>query len=193
MLIYQLLRPVTGYLSIRHPTKKYVDWVFPVGLVLVTLFFIFLMKDKVNIFGVGGVITLVLGYIQNLPGFYIAALAAIATFARTDIDVLMPGNPPPQIRSEDNRGIINLITLTRRRFLCLLFAFLTAECIFLTFLSIFFVSIAPGIKIYLSNEILSSITFYLAAGFYLLFLYQLLITTLWGLYYLGERIHQIDQ
>jgi hypothetical protein len=35
-----------------------------------------------------------LGFIQNLPGFFIAALAAVATFGRADLDALMPGKPP---------------------------------------------------------------------------------------------------
>jgi hypothetical protein len=189
MLIYQLLRPITGYLSIQHPTKRIVDWVIPCFFALVFTLVIALFRERVNFFGAGGFISLVLGYVQNLPGFYIAALAAIATFARTDIDVLMPGNPPPKIRTEDNRGITNLVELTRRRFLCLLFAFLTAECIFLTFVSIVAISIAAGAKAALP-AFLYLPAFYVTTFVYFLLLSQLLIATLWGLYYLGERIHQ---
>lgn len=188
MVINQLLRPVFGYLAIQHPTKRFVDWILPAGLSIFATLCIFLMRQHVNFFGSGGVISLVLGYVQNLPGFYIAALAAIATFARPDIDVLMPGDPPPRIRSEDNRGIVNLIELTRRRFLSLLFAFLTVECIVLTFFSIALVSAAPSfLRV---DETVHTIFYLLTVFIYFLVLFQLLVATLWGLYYLGERIHQ---
>lgn len=189
MVINQLLRPVFGYLAIQHPTKRFVDWVLPAGLSLIATLVIYLSRTNLNFFGSGGVISLVLGYIQNLPGFYIAALAAVATFARPDIDVLMPGDPPPRILSEDNRGVVNLIQLTRRRFLSLLFAFLTIECIFLTLLSIAMIVAAPGI-LHLLDELGHKIAYAVTVFFYFLILFQLLIATLWGLYYLGERIHQ---
>jgi hypothetical protein len=38
----------------------------------------------------------ILGFVQVLPGFYIAALAAIATFNKTDIDKIMAA-PAPKI------------------------------------------------------------------------------------------------
>lgn len=189
MVIHQLLRPIFGYLAIQHPTKRFVDWVIPSFLSVLATVFIVLLKGNVNFFGNGGVVSLVLGYVQNLPGFYIAALAAIATFARPDIDVLMPGDPPPRIRSEDNRGVTNLIELTRRRFLSLLFSFLTIECIILTFLSIAMVSGAPALSAVIGG-LLHTILFWAAVFIYFLVLFQLLIATLWGLYYLGERIHQ---
>lgn len=191
MIISQLFRPISGYLSIQHPTKKFVDWVVPAILALVFTFSIWSIRQNINFFGPGGFISLVLGYVQNLPGFYIAALAAIATFARTDIDVLMPGDPRPKIRTENSSGITNLVELTRRRFLCLLFAFLTAECIFLTFISVAAISFAPSLK----NAIPTPFhvyAFYLSVFFYAFVLVQLLIATLWGLYYLGERIHQSE-
>lgn len=189
MVINQLLRPIFGYLAIQHPTKRFVDWVLPASLATFATIVIFCVRGYVNFFGAGGIVSLVLGYVQNLPGFYIAALAAIATFARPDIDVLMPGDPPPRIRSEDNRGVVNLIELTRRRFLSLLFSFLTIECILLTFLSIAMISVAPIFSVNITGIFHAGI-YAVAVFFYFLMLSQLIIATLWGLYYLGERIHQ---
>jgi hypothetical protein len=189
MVINQLLRPIFGYLAIQHPTKRFVDWILPTILGVVATLIIYLFDGSINFFGTGGIVSLVLGYVQNLPGFYIAALAAIATFARPDIDVLMPGDPPPRIRSEDNRGVVNLIELTRRRFLSLLFAFLTIECIFLTFISIGMVAVAPAIGPFFTDFPRAAV-YFISLFIYFTVLFQLLIATLWGLYYLGERIHQ---
>lgn len=192
MILYQLSRPVQ-YLAIKHPAKKVIDWYLPIVLSLVSVGFGLLGHKTFNVFGTGGTVSAVLGFVQNLPGFYIAALAAIATFGRHDIDAEMPGDPPPRLRTVTNSGVPNLIRLTRRRFLCLLFAFLTVECVVLTLTSIALLATAPAVATLLqSRPMLHLGAFALALFVYSLILWQLLVATLWGLYYLGDRIHQPD-
>jgi hypothetical protein len=189
MLIYQLFRPVTGYLSIQHPTKPIVDWVVPGVLSLVATVVVVLVRGKINFYGAGGVVSLLLGYIQNLPGFYIAALAAIATFPRVEIDQILAGNPAPKIVNVDSQGNEAVIELTRRRFLCLMFAFLTAECIILTVLSALGLSVAAPIRGAVPD--FAYITLYTVATFsYFMLFFQLIVATFWGIFYLGEKIHQ---
>ena len=79
----------------------------------------------------------ILSFIQILPGFFIAALAAIATFNRLDLDKIMP-HPAPTINIECNGGKEE-IDLTRRRYLTLMFSFLSAESILLIVLSFFII------------------------------------------------------
>lgn len=133
----------------------------------------------------------ILSFVQNLPGFYIAALAAIATFGRHDIDEAMPGSPPPRIKTITTSGHGNVIVLMRRRFLCLLFAYLTVECIALTLFSIFAISLAPAMR-GLVSPIMLLIGHAISSVVVLFLLTQLMVATLWGLYYLDERIHQPD-
>nr|WP_147310346.1 hypothetical protein [Cupriavidus taiwanensis] len=169
------------------------DWLVPAAIALILTAGFCWARGTVNFFGAGGVISLILGFVQNLPGFYIAALAAIATFGRTDIDELMPGSPPPSIETVTVNGVTNMVRLTRRRFLCLLFAFLTVECVALTLSSVALVAFAPGAAQLLSSHpLVHGIVFASVVFAYFLFLAQLLLATLWGLYYLGERIHLVD-
>lgn len=189
MLIYQLFRPITGYLSIRHPTKPVVDWLVPGVLSLAATVVIILVRGKVNFYGSGGFVSLVLGYVQNLPGFYIAALAAIATFPRVEIDQILAGNPTPKIVNVDSHGNENVIELTRRRFLCLMFAFLTAECIVLTVLSAVGLSVAAPIRSAVPNWAYMTL-FAIATFSYFMLFFQLIVATFWGIFYLGEKIHQ---
>lgn len=189
MLIYQLLRPITGYLSIRHPTKPIVDWVVPGMLSVAACAVVFLVRGKVNFYGAGGFVSLILGYVQNLPGFYIAALAAIATFPRVEIDQILSGNPTPEILNVDSQGNENSIQLTRRRFLCLMFAFLTAECIILTVLSAIGLSVAGPIRVALPDWAYTTL-FVVATFAYFMLFFQLIVATFWGIFYLGEKIHQ---
>ena len=190
MIFYQLFRPF-DYLRIDQKEKRIADWYIPGIMAILFAIGAFVLRGHVNVYGRDGIISMVLSFIQNLPGFYIAALAAIATFGRTDIDSIMPGNPPPSIQTYTTIGKRNRIPLTRRRFLCLLFAFLTIECILLTLASIGGISIAPFLRTILDNG--SQIALYLLGIFiYFFLLIQLVVVTFWGLYYLGDRIHQPD-
>lgn len=185
--LYQLSRSL-AYLWINHPSKWVIDWLLPslaAGIATTALMF---FGHQLNMFSASGVVDKCLGFIQALPGFYIAALAAIATFGRTDIDFTMPGNPPPSI-TQMIAGKSLIVQLTRRRFLCLLFSFLTVECIVLTLGSIVVLVFAPHVSKVLS-EGFHVFIFYFSTFIYFLFLSQLLIATLWGLYYLGDKIHQ---
>ena len=186
-LIKQVVRPFS-YLAIKHEHKWIMDWVLPGVLAIATALFIFVFRHTLNIYGDSGVISRILGFIQNLPGFYIAALAAIATFGRTDIDNMIP-TPTPTI-IEVRAGERSEIPLTRRRFLCMMFAFLTAECVVIILASIASLSFASDYVGRASEglKLLSGGVFVV----YIFFFYQMLLATFWGLFYLGDKIHQVD-
>lgn len=186
-----LIRPLS-YLSIEHKQKWVVDWFYPFVLAVITSAILFSLKmhGGVVLYADGALIAKVLGFVQGLPGFYIAALAAIATFNKTDIDKTMPA-PAPKIDIMV-QGQKVPIELTRRRFLCSMFAFLTAESLILIVMAIFGQTISEPIKA-LSPE-KSHIWISVAYVFTFMFVFwQMLITSFWGLFYLGDRLHQPDQ
>lgn len=188
MLIQQLLRPF-GYLAIRHPYKWRVDWLYPGIVALGCTIVLLLLGDLTGILKAGGVISLVLGFVQSLPGFYIAALAAIATFGKADIDSVLP-EPTPRIKVKF-RDKENLVSLTRRRFLAMLFSFLTAESIVLILVSIIAVSYGEALASIKFSEI--CVGLYAGWAFvslYFLLLFQMIMATFWGLYYLGYKLHE---
>lgn len=188
MLISQLLRPF-GYLTIHHPYKWVVDWFYPFVLSLVTVVSIGYGSEISGIVAAGGVVAMILSFVQSLPGFYIAALAAIATFGRADIDEVLP-EPTPKVVVK-YRGKANLINLTRRRFLAMLFAFLTAESLVLILLSIFLVAYgAPLYALSFDGVAVGGALFVVVVTGYFLMLYQLILSTFWGLYYLGYKLHE---
>lgn len=189
MLIYQLTRPF-AYLKIEHPEKWKFDWLVPLVLNIITLFLFYFIGNGINIFGNNGFIDLISRFVQILPGFYIAALAAIATFNRTNIDQYMP-EPTPKMDILIS-GQKNTISLTRRRFLCMLFSFLTAESIFLSLTSIFSLLFAPSISITIPM-MFHELTIYFFIFFYTFLFWQMIVATFLGLYYLGDRLNQPDQ
>lgn len=189
-MLKHLLRPF-AYLSIEHRQKWIVDWIYPFVLTGLSVALIFWARQlgQISLYGDGGLVGKTLGFIQNLPGFFIAALAAIATFNRIDIDKTMPAPAPTlDIRVQ---GKTVVIELTRRRFLCSMFAFLTAENIILIVVGIFAQSLYLPMKAFLGVAVhtwASAIFIF----FYLLMFWQMIVTSFWGLFYLGDKLHQPD-
>jgi len=186
---YQLFRPF-GYLKIKHPAKKVVDFSIPLLMMVVALIALALTRSMINMWGQSGLISMIQGLVQGLPGFYIAALAAVATFGRqTELDTVIP-EPTPTIQTWYGTGKVE-IGLTRRRFLCLMFAHLTALSIVLSVFASFGISLAAPIRTALAPHFID-LLFYLASGVYFFLLFQMLIVTMWGLSYLSDKMHQPD-
>jgi hypothetical protein len=105
------------------------------------------------------------------------------------MDKLMPGNPPTIVVTYN--GAKTTVSLTRRRFLCSLFAFLTASSLALTLFSIFALAFARPIAAVIpagAHDAFKALFSFV----YLAAIAQMTSVTLWGIYYLGERIHTPD-
>jgi hypothetical protein len=186
-----LLRPFS-YLFIEHDLKWKVDWLYPFILALLSTALIFWLRSygHVSLFAEGGLFAKILSFVAGLPGFYIAALAAIATFNKTDIDKTMPAPAPTIDIVVQGKNVV--IELTRRRFLCSMFAFLTAESLIIIVLAIFAQSLYVPVKVLAhgASQVLIASVFTLI---FLLLFWQMIVASFWGLFYLGDRLHQPDQ
>lgn len=177
-IFYQLLRPFS-YLNIKHEDKWIYDWLLPLFFTIITCTIILLCIPIKNVTNSDGLISELTSFVSNLPGFFIAALAAVATFNKNDIDELMSNPPKIEILHHGNPMMIEM---TRRRFLCVLFSYLTAISIFI----VLFTRISLSITF--STEV-DSIASWLGTFTYFFFVWQMLLATVLGLYYLGERLH----
>lgn len=190
MMLLNLLRPFS-YLTIEHESSEptWVNLLIP-ALVTTTLFVGGSMVGlSFTLFGADGLVNLVLSFVQTLAGFYIAALAAIASFHSPDMDRLMPGKPPTMKVQYNGRP--QLVQITRRRFLSSMFAYLTACSLLVTIASIAAISLSKAAADLAPVESY----FWIKAAFSFIYVFvfvQMISITLWGLYYLGERIHTPD-
>lgn len=189
-MLLQLLRPFS-YLTIDHPSAlpKWINWGLPACFSFVLVCTAAALKLNVDVFGPNGLTARVLSFVQSLPGFYLAALAAIATFNNADMLKAMPGVPPTM--NVLYNGSPTRINLNRRRFLSAMFAFLTASSVTMTMISIAALAVAEPVRSMIDP------VFYpwVKAGFVFVFLTinaQMVSITMWGLYYLGERLHTPD-
>lgn len=191
MLFYQLLRPF-AYIFIHHPVKRMVDWYLPFGLLVGSVVLLAPFRSGMNVWATDGIVATAQGLVQGLPGFYIAALAAVATFGQqgSSLDRIIP-EPTPTLQTRWAGGRWVEMKLSRRRFLCLLFAYLTSISVVLSLFASYARAIAQPARKLLPVLLVDGLS-WMAFAVYLLFLFQVVIVTLWGLYYLGDRMHQPD-
>lgn len=178
-----LIKP-WSYISIRPylHQKLVVDFYLPLFLALITIGFTrYFVCNEALVFADNSALIKLGAFIQTLPGFYLAALSAIATFNKPDMDKYMFGTPLYMEIID-----IGQIQLTRRRFLCVMFAFLTVQSFVFSISCIIFNSFNSDIF----NHLLTfKEATYVTAGLIYFIFWQLMTVTLWGIYYLGERMH----
>lgn len=186
MITYQLSRPIS-YLFIEDNAKWVIDWIIPLSIAILITALFFCLPITPKLFGENGLAKDCQDFLQMLPGFFLAALAAIATFNKQDLDYLLPA-PTPKIHVII-RGNDVKIDLTRRRMLSYLFGYLTflSLCLYLFILA--GEAISPSYEAFEYKDI-SSVFIFLA---FQLFFWQMIIVTIFGLYQLCDRIHQPDE
>ncbi len=182
----RLLYPL-NYWLIKHPEKKWYDFIFPAILTVLFLFFYISMPLSVCLSGPEGILTAIMNLLQMLIGFYIASLAAVATFNKPGMDDLMRGTPPTLMTKV--RGKKQSKELTRRRFLCLLLGYLALTGVGLYFSGKLAVLFKENLLFFLGSQYyeigkLAFVAFYVYAASHLI------VTTLLGLYYMVDRIHR---
>ena len=119
-------------------------------------------------------------------GFYVASLAAIATFSRECLDKPIDGEKLTLFSKEN--GILYNRILTRRHFLTYLFGYLSFLSIFIYIFGIFFSTISPIIFIEKYTKIPIEWVSIFFVFTYLYLFFQMIILTLFGLFYLSDRL-----
>lgn len=167
-------------------------WTIPVFLTLLSFGAYYGLPVRPQIEGAGGLLERAAQALTLLPGFFITALAAVATFNRPEMDETMP-EPAPTVEVA-HRGKRIKIDMTRRLFLSYLFSYLSI----LSFVLLISASAAP----YVNSNLMKILP--LLGGFgrdfefifsnvlmavFVYFCASLLVTMLHGIYFLCERIH----
>lgn len=126
-------------------------------------------------------------FIQVLPGFYIGALAAIASFQRDGMDDKLPTPTPYLMKIAENGE--KKIELSRRTYLTLMFAYLASVTIMLA-ISIFFLKLFYALKVFKVSEVVFTSIYAFNTFAIFFFFFQTIVITLVGIYYLGNRMHR---
>lgn len=184
--ILRLFSPLR-YLKIRHEAKWVYDFVLPLILSTTSVAILFYIPSRPPFFGEDGIVTYVSEILKFLSPFYIAALAAVATFDSNSIKASFKGKQPYII--EQYRGEPKRRDLNRRQFLSLAFGYLALVSLLMYFVG--YISWIVSINTDLSGTplLISKVVF--AFG-YLTIFFNILTTTMLGLFYLSDRLHRDD-
>jgi hypothetical protein len=185
--MWRILVPLR-YLRIAHPEK----WKFDLGLPLILaavfvlpIFSSTFVTDALGTFDIVGKLSSFLGV---LTGFFIAALAAVATFGKQEMDDPMPGEPPVRLEHKVNMETY-FENLSRRRFLSFLFGYMAFLTLVL-YIGGYVYLIADKYWLAVAAPGWRTVIFRVFWCLYVFALANLLSNTLLGLFYLTDRIHR---
>lgn len=199
-VIRQLLVPC-NYIRIRYgssriSSKVLYDWVLPALLTAATIGLLTLLAIPLEISGHAAATAGLSNLLALLIAFYMAALAAVATFGRTDIDQKLRGGDAILWVLNHKTWKREPKALTYRQFICYLFGYLSflALVLFIALLSfnLLWDRIEAVASKYMWGEAISSCA---ETGLFVLFVFgfwQLFIASLVGIYFLTDRIHTIN-
>lgn len=177
MILDKLFKPLS-YIRIKHVEKRWFDFILPIVTTLSFLYLVSCLSVPIKLLGKDGLVSLINGLLQILAGFYIASMAAIATFNKEGMDDVMDGTPPK----------LKGIDLTRRQFLTYLFGYLAFCSIGLYFIGGF----AQLANVSLSHLANSSPSFIktLFVGLYIFSISNIMYTTVLGMHFMIDKIHR---
>ena len=180
-----LLSPLT-YLKAKNSHKFVWDWIIPALFAVLGVLLLLVLPKPLSVLGERGLVYWVNELLQVLIGFYIAALAAVASFDRAALDQLIEGDGVTLKVVRDGSPVDR--SLTRRAFISLMFSYLSLLAITLYCMGVAISLLEGNIKL-----ILPAALFYLRLGFVFIYAFlfaQMLSITLVALFYLGDRIHR---
>lgn len=198
-VIKRLFSPL-AYFRIRHSkgkdydvtssVKLWYDFYIPLLVAFAVTFMLYKYSVPFAFFSENGVVKQFSQMLSFLAGFYITALAAIASFDRKDLDSPTKGTPLKIYKSAinpKNDKPFGDHTLTRREYLCMLFGYLAFMSINLFLIGVLSELFHPLVAEFIHDYSFTRFVFLFA---YLYFLSHIIVTTFIGIFYLSERIHQ---
>jgi len=178
-----LMTPIS-YLRLRSPDLWVYKWVLPVIISSIAILGFYALPVEPPLFTEKGLVNTVNSLLNTLIGFYIAALAAVASFPNKSLDEPMRGRAPTI--ANYRQGNFFEEKLTRRRFLVILFGYCSFISIILFATGVISIMVSPSFGQCSVAPLLKVIwlAIYLTMGS------SLFIATLLGLHYLIDRMHR---
>ena len=188
--MFRLLYPLR-YFMLDNEEKRWLDrWPTMILAILIALPYIFI--PGASFFRANGLLDKMLTLTSCLTGFYVAALVAAATFSHPDLDNIITSGPIALVsKSADGEKIKDL--LSRRRFACYIFGYLSFLSLIISVWSAVVVSLSTSILPHLFK---TELFIWLRNIFLILssaMIAHLVVATCLGLYYLMDRMYRRDR
>ncbi len=179
---------VLSFLRLRSPDIFWYQWIYPTIVFLVVFGGFQIWGDSFLTFDKDKLIGDVNALMGILVGFYIAALAAVSSFSNENLDQVMKGRAPTIVSMRKKNEIKE--TLTRRRFLAVIFGYCATLAIVLYVFGVLQVHLTVTQPTATWAVIAACLAQKAVWGLYVWMISSLLVVTLLGLHYLVERMHR---
>lgn len=177
------------YLSVRPKAKWRYDILYPLVIAVLVGTVLNVAAPSVNLSGDRGLLDQANSLIGILVGFFIAALAAVATFDRPSMDKPMAGIPPTLRIVE--KGVVYDVKLSRRVYLSQLFGYLTV-CSIVAYGIGSLVQVSTVRASDFGGQSAYNIFRWAFVYGYTFLVANIFVNTLLGVFYLSYRIHDLD-
>ena len=179
---------VFSFLRLKSADIFWYQWVYPTIIFILIYFGHLFVGQDVIVFNADNFVSGINALMGVLVGFYIASLAAVSSFTNENLDKIMKGRAPKITIILQGKPIEE--TLTRRRFLAILFGY----CAILSILLYVFGIVQSNTQIEVPEifwvQVCYAIGKQMAWAGYIWMVSSLLVVTLLGLHYLVERMHR---
>lgn len=172
-------------------SKRFYDFVLPIVLGVITGIIQYLLPIQPALIGDGGIFEAISDLLRLLVAFFIAALAATATFDRPTMDEPLRGHPAYLDVWDSSRQMDVQKSLTRRQFVCHMFGYLAFVSLFLFVCIMFASAIHPTWNALVEEEVRGIARIIISFGFWIMF-WNIIVTTLLGIYFLSDRMQHED-
>ncbi|MGN6421956.1 MAG: hypothetical protein ACTHLA_01465 [Asticcacaulis sp.] len=200
--VKQLLTPCK-YLLIKEgksslQSKAMYDYYLPILFSILTVLVTYALGQPAVIHKHPGLAKSLQDLLALLIAFYMAALAAVATFDRPGIDDVLDGEGASlKFWNNDENDYVD-VELTYRQFISYLFGYLSFASLILFGLLIFFTKAWPIIENKTHGALIRPDLVFVAVDliiFCVVFflLWQLIFTSLLGIYFLSERLQTLGK
>ena len=180
---------VLSFLRLRSDDICWYQWIYPtIVFIFVFVGFYYLFAGAWLSYDVKKLIADINSLMGILVGFYIAALAAVSSFKNENLDQFMKGRAAKLKTVRKGQEITE--TLTRRRFLTILFGYCAILSILIYIIGVLSIRVnINSIGVTWVDDLLAFVGI-CGWAIYIWMLSSLLIVTLLGLHYLVERMHR---
>lgn len=188
MIIVDALRVLFSplkYLRAKSMTKAYWDWGIPLTVSAAVVWIYILLPAPFPLATERGLFASVNQLLQVLVGFYIAALAAVASLNSVALEQSVEGDPVTLAQ----KGVDHPVSLNRRRLLSLMFSYLSFTAISMYMVGVLAILGNASFKDFVPQVLAASFKVAFLAV-YSVILVQSVCVTLVTLFYLGDRMHR---
>ena len=201
--VFKQLCAPCNYLRIRHGTsllasKAVYDFVLPALLTGLTVAVTLALDMRLSVFHNDKFFASLSGLLSILIGFYMAALAAVATFDRAGIDNRLAGTDAKLRVRDPDGGAPKDKLLSYRQFISYLFGY-ASFLSFVIYACLLLLGSAWGrLESVLAGnprlaEVMPNVLDPASFVVIFFFLWQLFVTSLLGIYFLSERIQELHE